>query len=173
MVERTFEDREMPDLNGYYCVMANDMARERRAKLRKLARFAQLRQSVIERIMHGWSPQQIAGRLQLERQPSNRRHCEEFRNAALDLIRERYLDAGSREADRAAPDLGGQGNAAAMDDRGRHLGLASRAQEAGFPATRPARLFRGAGSERWIGALTRPDLILQRGKGHDTHGPIN
>ncbi|TCU29965.1 helix-turn-helix protein [Rhizobium laguerreae] len=79
----TFEDREMPDLNGYYCVMANDMARERRAKLRKLARFAQLRQSVIERIMHGWSPQQIAGRLQLERQPSNRRHCEEFRNAAL------------------------------------------------------------------------------------------
>ncbi len=31
----TFEDREMPDLNGYYCVMANDMARERRAKLRK------------------------------------------------------------------------------------------------------------------------------------------
>jgi IS30 family transposase len=58
----TFEDGEMPDLNGYYCVMANDMARERRAKLRKLARFAHLRQSVIERILHGWSPQQIAGR---------------------------------------------------------------------------------------------------------------
>jgi IS30 family transposase len=38
------------------------MARERRAKLRKLARFSHLRQSVIERIMHGWSPQQIAGR---------------------------------------------------------------------------------------------------------------
>ncbi|MBN9987382.1 IS30 family transposase [Rhizobium laguerreae] len=70
----TFEDREMPDLNGYYCVMANDMARERRAKLRKLARFAQLRQSVIERIMHGWSPQQIAGRLQLERHPISVSH---------------------------------------------------------------------------------------------------
>ena len=27
-------------------------------------------------------------------QPSNRRHSEEFRNAALDLIRERYLDFG-------------------------------------------------------------------------------
>ncbi len=26
--------------------------------------------------------------------PSNRRHSEEFRNAALDLIRERYLDFG-------------------------------------------------------------------------------
>ena len=51
---------QMPDLNGYYCVTANDIARERRAKLRKLARFAHVRQSVIERIMHGWSPQQIA-----------------------------------------------------------------------------------------------------------------
>ncbi len=61
-------------------------------------------------------------------QPSNRRHCEEFRNAALDLIRERYLDFGptlAREKLRAAPDLGRQGNAAAMDDRGRYLGLAA------------------------------------------------
>ena len=64
-----FTNSQMPDLNGYYCVAANDMARERRAKLRKLARFSHLRQSVIERIIHGWSPQQIAGRLQLERHP--------------------------------------------------------------------------------------------------------
>ena len=64
-----FTDSQMPKLNGYYCVTANDMARDRRAKLRKLARFSHLRQSVIERIMHGWSPQQIAGRLQLERHP--------------------------------------------------------------------------------------------------------
>jgi IS30 family transposase len=41
----------MPDLSGYYCVTANEMARERRAKLRKLARFSHVRQSVIERIM--------------------------------------------------------------------------------------------------------------------------
>ncbi|MBB3166338.1 IS30 family transposase [Rhizobium laguerreae] len=31
--------------------------------------LSQLRQSVIERIMHGWSPQQIAGRMRLERHP--------------------------------------------------------------------------------------------------------
>ncbi len=62
----TFVDPQMPDLSGYYCVTANAMARERRAKLRKLARFADLRQSIIERIMHGWSPQQIAGRMRLE-----------------------------------------------------------------------------------------------------------
>jgi IS30 family transposase len=43
----------MPELNGYYCVTAKDMARDRRAKLRKLARFSHLRQSVMERIMHG------------------------------------------------------------------------------------------------------------------------
>lgn len=64
-----FTDAQMPELNGYYCVTANDMARDRRAKLRKLAWFSHLRQSAIERIMHGWSPQQIAGRLQLERHP--------------------------------------------------------------------------------------------------------
>ena len=49
----TFKDREMPDLSGCYCVMVNEMARERRAKLRKLVRLSHLRQSVIERIQHG------------------------------------------------------------------------------------------------------------------------
>ncbi len=57
----TFTDAEFVDLNGYYCVTAHDMACERRAKLRKLARFSNVRQSVIDRIKHGWSPQQIAG----------------------------------------------------------------------------------------------------------------
>ncbi|MGV2109639.1 IS30 family transposase, partial [Agrobacterium vitis] len=61
-----FIDEVVPDLNGYYCVTAHDMACERRAKLRKLARFSNVRQSVIDRIMHGWSPQQIAGRMRLE-----------------------------------------------------------------------------------------------------------
>lgn len=62
-----FVDAAMSDLNGYYCVAAHDMACERRGKLRKLVRFARVRQSVIEKIRHGWSPQQIAGRMRLER----------------------------------------------------------------------------------------------------------
>ncbi|MBB3354124.1 IS30 family transposase [Rhizobium sp. BK049] len=62
-----FEDRQMPDLSGYYCVTAHEMARECRARLRKLARFSHVRQSVIERIIHGWSLQQIAGRMRLKR----------------------------------------------------------------------------------------------------------
>jgi IS30 family transposase len=50
------------------------IARERRAKLRKLVRFSYVRQSVIERILHGWSPQQIAGRMRLERHPVSISH---------------------------------------------------------------------------------------------------
>ena len=43
-------------------------------KLRKLARFAHVRQSLVERIMHGWSPQQIAGRIRMERHPVSVSH---------------------------------------------------------------------------------------------------
>jgi transposase, IS30 family len=50
------------------------MACERRAKLRKLVRFSNVRQSVIDRIKHGWSPQQIAGRMRLERHPISVSH---------------------------------------------------------------------------------------------------
>jgi IS30 family transposase len=69
-----FVDKVVPDLNGYYCVTAHGMACERRAKLRKLARFSHVRQSVVDRIMHGWSPQQIAGRMRLERHPISVSH---------------------------------------------------------------------------------------------------
>ncbi|WP_421578191.1 transposase, partial [Shinella sp. M31] len=67
-------DKEWPDLSGYHCTTAHDMACERRAKLRKLASFSHVRQSVIERIVHGWSPQQIAGRMRLERHPISVSH---------------------------------------------------------------------------------------------------
>jgi IS30 family transposase len=69
-----FVDKVVPDLSGYYCVTAHDMACERRTKLRKLVRFSNVRQSVIDRIKHGWSPQQIAGRMRLERHPISVSH---------------------------------------------------------------------------------------------------
>ena len=69
-----FVDKEVPDLSGYYCVTAHQMACDRRLKLRKLARFSHVRQSVIERIVHGWSPQQIAGRMRLEHHPISVSH---------------------------------------------------------------------------------------------------
>jgi IS30 family transposase len=69
-----FEDRQYPELSGYFCVTANAIASERRAKLRLLARFSRLRQSVVDYIMGGWSPQQIAGRMRLEHPPVSVSH---------------------------------------------------------------------------------------------------
>ncbi|PRA75778.1 hypothetical protein CQ054_22675 [Ochrobactrum sp. MYb29] len=43
-----FNDDQITDLNGYYCTIADQKARERRSKQRKLIRFDLLRQSVIQ-----------------------------------------------------------------------------------------------------------------------------
>jgi IS30 family transposase len=59
----TFRDRELPDYDGYYSTVADDIARERRRRLRKLRRYPKLRALVIERLKASWSPEQIAGRL--------------------------------------------------------------------------------------------------------------
>lgn len=75
IVRNKFEDLEMPDLTGYFCVTANNRAKERRNRYRKLVRHPKLRASIIERIKHGWSPEQIAGRLAYER--SSVRVCHE------------------------------------------------------------------------------------------------
>lgn len=70
-----FEDVEMADLTGYFCVAAHGMAKERRSRHRKLVRHPQLQAAIIERIKYGWSPEQIAGRLAYER--SSVRVCHE------------------------------------------------------------------------------------------------
>lgn len=59
----TFRDRALPDYDGYYSTVADDNAKERRRRLRKLRRHPQLRALVIERLKAYWSPEQIAGRL--------------------------------------------------------------------------------------------------------------
>jgi|SRR5690606_8517527 len=69
-----FNDDEIADLTGYYCTVADQKARERRSRRRKLIRFDQLRQTVIKHISEGWSPQQIAGRMRLERHPISVSH---------------------------------------------------------------------------------------------------
>lgn len=69
-----FVDAEMPELDGYWCMTAQDMARDRRARQRKLIRFQPLRFAVVDRLHHGWSPQQIAGRMRLEDHPISVSH---------------------------------------------------------------------------------------------------
>jgi len=61
-----FADKDMPELNGYYCLTAQDKARNRRIKLTKLMQHIELRDAVIEQLKVGWSPEQIAGRLRLD-----------------------------------------------------------------------------------------------------------
>ena len=61
-----FKDDELPQLNGYYGMVAQKSAAQRRARRRKLVRIPELREAVVDRLQEGWSPEQIAGRLRLE-----------------------------------------------------------------------------------------------------------
>lgn len=63
-----FVDDELPKLNGYYGMTAQRSAVDRRARRRKLVRFVELRDAIIEQLKEGWSPEQIAGRLQFDNQ---------------------------------------------------------------------------------------------------------
>lgn len=64
-----FTDEELPYLNGYYGMVAQRNASERRARRRKLIRLDALRDHVIDRLKEGWTPEQIAGRLGYDAQP--------------------------------------------------------------------------------------------------------
>ena len=113
--------------------------RDERLSVVEAAEQLDLSRSQVHRLLQAYDRDGPAGLVSKKRlRPSNRRHSEAFRNAALDLIRERYLDfgpprtlsgfrsdAGPREADRTASHLGGKGDVTPMDDRGRHLDLAS------------------------------------------------
>ena len=59
----TYHDRELPEYSGYFSAVADDIAKERRRRLRKLRRNPHLRSMVIEKLEAYWSPEQIAGRL--------------------------------------------------------------------------------------------------------------
>jgi IS30 family transposase len=59
------EFREVKHYRGYYPVTAEDSARLRRRRQRKLVRDAHLRTHVVEKLKLCWSPEQIAGRLKL------------------------------------------------------------------------------------------------------------
>ncbi|AKO99138.1 hypothetical protein MALG_04005 (plasmid) [Marinovum algicola DG 898] len=64
-----YEDTEIPELNGYYSVTAQTAYERRRAIHRKLIVNPDLKAAVEDRLKAGWSPEQIAGRMHLERHP--------------------------------------------------------------------------------------------------------
>jgi IS30 family transposase len=61
-----FVDRELPELNGYYAMTAQEMADRRRSVHRKLVRHPRTKAYVMQQLTAGWSPEQIAGRMRLD-----------------------------------------------------------------------------------------------------------
>jgi IS30 family transposase len=57
--------REVKECRGYFPITADDRARRRRQRRRKLIRDARLRQHATEMLARWWSPERIAGRLKL------------------------------------------------------------------------------------------------------------
>ena len=69
--------------------------RDERLSVIQVAKRLDLSRSQVHRLLQAYDRDGPAGLVSKKRsRPSNRRHSEEFRNAALDLIRERYLDFG-------------------------------------------------------------------------------
>lgn len=69
--------------------------RDERLSVVQAAELLDLSRSQVHRLLQAYDLDGPAGLVSKKRsRPSNRRHSEEFRNAALDLIRERYLDFG-------------------------------------------------------------------------------
>lgn len=65
-----YEDAELPNLNGYFGLLAQKTSIERRRRRRKLIRMPELRSAVEDRLRAGWSPEQISGRLRHEGNPA-------------------------------------------------------------------------------------------------------
>src|SRR6476646_897263 len=60
--------REQREYAGYFPLTAPECARQRRQRLSKLHRHEVLRWYIIDKLEHCWSPEQIAGRLRLDRE---------------------------------------------------------------------------------------------------------
>lgn len=69
--------------------------RERRLTVTQAAEQLRLSRSQVHRLLQAYDRNGADGLASKKRgRPSNRRHSEEFRNAALDLVREHYRDFG-------------------------------------------------------------------------------
>lgn len=64
-----YTDKEIPELDGYHALVAQDKYEARRAIHRKMIVYPELKEAIEDRLKAGWSPEQIAGRMRLERHP--------------------------------------------------------------------------------------------------------
>jgi IS30 family transposase len=70
------DDTEAPRMSGYFPTVAHSWARDRRQRLGKLHRDADLASNVIAKLKQAWSPEQISGRMRLE-ETANETLCHE------------------------------------------------------------------------------------------------
>ena len=77
----TYSDAELPQLNGYHAMNAQSKYEQRRAVHRKLIRYPEIMAAVRDGFDAGWSPEQIAGRMRLERHPIRVSHETIYRYA--------------------------------------------------------------------------------------------
>lgn len=83
-----FTDKELPELNGYYAMNAQGMYEKRRAIHRKMIVHPELKEAIEDRLKAGWSPEQIAGRMRLERHPIRVSHAQPGRVSRHAISRE-------------------------------------------------------------------------------------
>ena len=76
-----YTDGELPELNGYHALVAQDKYEQRRAIHRKMTIHPDLKAAIEDRLKAGWSPEQIAGRMRLERHPIRVSHQTIYRFA--------------------------------------------------------------------------------------------
>lgn len=105
--------------------------RGRRLTVTHAAKLLHLSRSQVHRLLQAYDRNGANGLASRERgQPSNRRHTDDFRNLALDLVRENYadfwVDARRRGAEGMASGVCQQGDVAQVDDRGRALEVTPR-----------------------------------------------
>ena len=76
-----YDDRALPELTGYYALNAQTMYEQRRAIHRKMVVHPELKAVIEGRLKAGGSPEQIAGRVRLERHPIRVSHKTIYRFA--------------------------------------------------------------------------------------------
>jgi len=62
-----FHEADMPKVRGYFAMAAQIRTVDRRARQCKLIRHRQLCARIVAHVTEGWTPEQIAGRLRLEK----------------------------------------------------------------------------------------------------------
>ena len=64
-----YMDKEIPELNGYHPLVAQNKYEQRRAVHRKMVTHPKPKAAIEDRLKAGWPPEQIAGRMRLGRHP--------------------------------------------------------------------------------------------------------